>query len=317
MQLPLVSIICLCYNHERFLREALDSVLAQTYPNLELIIVDDCSTDNSATIIAAYCRRHPQLRYINTGQNLGNTTAFNMGWRASHGEFIIDFATDDVLLPDRVEKQVQQFQQLDGSYGVVYSDAAYISDSSEHLYLHSQKYAPAPDGDVFAAVLERYFICPPTMMMRRTVLEGLGGYDETLAYEDFDFWVRSARNWKYSYLPDVTTRRRLHATSLSQKYYTSGGRMLRSTISVCQKAAALVQTPAESVALVKRIKYEARHAYLTNHFAEAAQLLQQLYHLEPRPGITYAAVEWLNTKRISLSTLRKLYYRLRYREKTP
>ena len=139
MPQPLVTIICLCYNHERFLREALDSVLAQTYANLELIVVDDMSTDNSVAIIQEYTRKYPQLNFISTGKNVGNTKAFNLGWRASKGEFVIDFATDDVLLSERVEKQVEAFSKVDQSYGVVYSDAEYINDNSEHLYYHSQK----------------------------------------------------------------------------------------------------------------------------------------------------------------------------------
>lgn len=309
---PLVTIICLCYNHERFLKEALDSVLAQTYPNLEMIVVDDMSTDNSAAIIQEYIQKFPQINYISTGVNVGNCRAFNMGWRASKGEFVIDFATDDVLLPDRVEKQVEAFVKSDQTCGVVYSDAEYINDNSEHLHYHSQKFKAAPDGNVFSEAVGRYFICPPTMMMRREVLEELGGYDETLAYEDFDFWVRSARNWNYTYLPEVTTKRRLHQHSLSQKFYSSEGRMLQSTIKVCEKAAALVKTRSEKSALIKRLKYEIRHAYLTNHFTETAQFLKLLRDQVIQPGIVYSLISVLNNKQIKLNAVRNLYLRLRY-----
>ena len=312
MPQPLVTIICLCYNHERFLREALDSVLAQTYANLELIVVDDMSTDNSVAIIQEYTRKYPQLNFISTGKNVGNTKAFNLGWRASKGEFVIDFATDDVLLSERVEKQVEAFSKVDQSYGVVYSDAEYINDNSEHLYYHSQKFKAAPDGDVFMEVVGRYFICPPTMMMRRTVLEELGGYDETLTYEDFDFWVCSSRNWNYSYLPEVTTKRRLHQHSLSQQFYSSEGRMLQSTLKVCEKAAALVKTPTERQALIKRLKYETRHAYLSNHFTETAQFLELLREQVKHPGILYSLVSKLNKKQIKLNLVRELYLKLMY-----
>lgn len=312
MPLPLVSIICLCYNHERFLSEALESVIAQTYPNLEIIVVDDNSTDSSIQIIQEYIRKHPQLKFISTCQNLGNTKAFNMGWLASRGEFIIDFATDDVLMPDRVEKQVKAFAKLDMSYGIIYSDAEYINDRSERLYYHSEKYKPAPDGNVFTQILERYFICPPTMMIRRIVLEELSGYDETLTYEDFDFWVRSARNWKYSYLPEVTTQRRLHQQSLSQQYYTSEGRMLQSTLKVCEKAANLIQGVSEKVALLKRLKYEIRHAYFTNHFSETVQFLDLLHTLDPKPGIMYYLIKILSNRKVRLSVVRDLYINIRY-----
>ncbi|MDX5438147.1 MAG: glycosyltransferase [Pontibacter sp.] len=311
---PLVSIICLCYNHERFLRPALDSVLAQTYPNLEVIIVDDSSTDGSVRIIREYVQRYPQLQFISTGQNMGNTKAFNLGWRAGKGRFILDFATDDVLLPERVTQQVQQFAELSPEYGVVYSDAAYITDNSEHLYLHSERYEAAPNGTVFAEVLRRYFICPPTMLVRREVYEELHGYDESLAYEDFDFWVRSSRHYKYAYLPEVTTLRRVHGHSLSSNWYKPGSRLLASTVHVCHKAAAMVQTAEEREALITRLRYEARHAYLTANFAEAEQFLQ-LLETVGGTSVLYKSIQVLNRQKIDLGFLRRSYQRLRYGQK--
>ncbi|GAB3828803.1 glycosyltransferase [Pontibacter rugosus] len=311
-QQPLVSIICLCYNHERFLRAALDSVLAQTYPNLEIIIVDDCSTDGSEGVIQEYLHKYPQLYFISTGHNRGNTAAFNIGWRASHGQFILDFATDDVLLPERVAQQVQHFQSLGPAYGVIYSDAEYISDDSVHLYLHSSKYKPAPDGNVFTDVLQRYFICPPTMLIRREVFEYLGGYDESLAYEDFDFWVRSARRFKYAYLPQVTTRRRLHNRSLSSAWYAKGNQLLASTVVVCEKAATLIAETNEREALASRLKYEARHAYLTGNRKEADRFLELLQQVAETP-VLYRLISTLNKYKIDLGFLRTLYYKWRYR----
>ncbi|MDX5436604.1 MAG: glycosyltransferase [Pontibacter sp.] len=310
-QQPLVSVICLCYNHARFLAEALDSVLHQTYPNLEVIVVDDSSTDNSVEIIHTFLEKHPQIRFISTGKNMGNCAAFNLGLEASKGEYLIDFATDDVLLPERVAQQVTAFQKLDKNYGVVYSDADYISESGKHLYFHSQKYKPAPDGDVFAEVLRRYFVCPPTMMVRREVFQELGGYDATLAYEDFDFWVRSARKFHYYYLPEVTTKRRVHGRSMSGGLYKPGNKMLASTVRICQKAAGLVRSEEEHEALTQRLKYEARHAYLTQNFEEAAELLRLLKTNSKLP-LPYRLVAVLNRYKIDLGFLRKAYYMLRY-----
>jgi len=282
-----------------------------------MIVVDDCSTDNSTSIIAAYLQRHPQIRFISTGQNRGNCAAFNMGWRASRGEYVIDFATDDVLLPERVSQQVAAFEQLGSSYGVLYTDAEYIDDNSRHLGFHGKRDAEgrllsfAPSGDVFKHLLGRYFICPPTMMMRRRVLEALQGYDETLAYEDFDFWVRSSRICQYAYLDMVTTRRRVHAASLSQGWYRAGNRLLASTVRVCEKAMQLVQTQQEREALAKRLRYEARHAYLTANFAEAEKLLALLQELGSL-SLTYRLLGLLNRHAIDLGFLRSWYYRIRY-----
>ncbi|MFT2010484.1 glycosyltransferase [Pontibacter sp. 13R65] len=317
-KLPLVTIVCLCYNHERFLAEALDSVLAQTYPNLELLVVDDCSTDSSPAIINDYCQRFPQLAYINTGRNRGNCAAFNMAWRASKGEYIIDFATDDVLLPNRVTEQVAAFSKLDPTYGVLYSDAAYINDNSGFIGYHCKRDKSgkvtsfAPSGDVFQDILQRYFICPPTMFVRRQVLEELQGYDETLAYEDFDFWVRSSRNYKYFFLDKVTTKRRVHDSSLSKSWYTAGSRLLGSTVRVCEKAMQLVRTLEERAALAKRLEYEARHAYLTANYTEARQFLEMLQQVAGLSKV-YKLMYFLNKHKVNLSLLRKWYVSLLHR----
>ncbi|WP_161888794.1 glycosyltransferase [Pontibacter russatus] len=315
--LPLVSVVCLCYNHARFLREALDSVLVQTYPNIEVIVVDDCSTDGSASIIREYIAKHPHIKFISTGQNRGNTTAFNMGWRASHGAYIIDFATDDALLPERVAQQVAAFEKLDQTYGVVYTDAVYINDASTPTAYHYKRRQNgelddfAPSGDVFADLLRQYFICPPTMMVRRQVFDHLGGYDETLAYEDFDFWVRSSRIYNYFYLDKVTTKRRVHTHSLSGGWYKPGNKLLASTVMVCRKAAALVKTGKEREALAQRLKYEARHAYLTRNFEEAEQLLDLLGQQAGIP-VLYKFLGVLNRNRINLGLLRKVYHYLKH-----
>ncbi|GAB3537921.1 hypothetical protein GCM10027443_31830 [Pontibacter brevis] len=317
-QLPLVSIICLCYNHARFLREALDSVLAQTYPNIEVIVVDDCSTDGSVGIIQEYLRKHPRLKFISTGHNRGNTTAFNMGWRASHGDYIIDFATDDVLLPERVAQQVEALEKLDNTYGVLYTDAEYITDEGSHIGYHYKRRpdgslaAYAPSGDVFADLLGKYIICPPTMIVRRQVFVDLEGYDETLAYEDFDFWVRSSRTYNYFYLDKVTTQRRVHNRSLSKGWYKAGNRLLASTVKVCRKVVALVRTEKERAALTVRLKYEARHAYLTGNYAEANEFLNLLRQHAGLP-VLYQFLEVLNRQKIDLSFLRRVYYQLKYK----
>lgn len=286
MNQPLVSIICLCYNHARFLREALDSVLAQTYPRLEVIVVDDASTDHSVAIIQEYCARYAGITFVANAQNQGNCRAFNQGWRLAQGEYIIDFATDDVLLPHRVAEQVHQFQQLDGSYGVVYSDAELIDENSTKIgrfyrRLPHGELRPAPvSGYIYEQILRRYFISAPTMMIKRTVLEALQGYDETLAYEDFDFWVRSAKEYQYFFQNKVLTQRRLHARQLSRQLYLPHDQQLFSTVKVCQKAYALNESPAEHRALAIRIKYELKHAFLTGHFKEARLLIELLEKIQ-------------------------------------
>ncbi|TGE28897.1 glycosyltransferase family 2 protein [Hymenobacter metallicola] len=280
--LPLVTVVALCYNHAPFLAEALDSLLAQTYPNLEVILVDDASTDASRDILRKYAAAHPHWQAIFLPENIGNCRAFNQAFRQARGEFFIDFATDDVLLPERVARQVACFQHLPPDYGVVYTDAELIDEASAHVRYHYRRQAggqlhPRPaSGFVFAEVLRRYFISTPTMMMRRATLEQLGGYDETLAYEDFDFWVRAARDFRFYFLDEVTTRKRLHARAMSRRGYRPNDPFLASTIRVCRKAQVLCRTPAEQAALAVRLRWELRQAVRWGNYSEAWDLFQLL-----------------------------------------
>ncbi|UOQ51330.1 glycosyltransferase family 2 protein [Hymenobacter cellulosivorans] len=287
--LPLVTIVALCYNHAPFLAAALDSILAQTYPHLEVLLVDDASTDGSATILRDYAARNPAWELHLLPENQGNCRAFNQAFRRSRGEFVVDFATDDVLLPERIAQQVACFQRLEPDYGVVFTDAELIDEASRFVRRHYRRDAaglhPRPaSGWVFADVLSRYFISTPTMLMRRATLEQLGGYDETLAYEDFDFWVRAARHWRFYFLDQVTTQKRLHPSSMSRRGYRPNDPFLASTIRVCEKALALCRTPEERSALAVRLRWELRQAVRWGNFREGQdlyQLLQQTRAVRP------------------------------------
>ena len=279
---PSVSVIALCHNHAPFLREALDSILAQTYPHLEVWLVDDASTDGSPAILREYAAQNPTWHLLLLPENVGNCCAFNTAFFQSQGEFVIDFATDDVLLPTRVAQQVAQFQAAPPEVGTVYSNCELIDEAGRSLGLHHRaagpgQLQPAPaSGWVFAEVLRRYFISTPTMMTRRACLQSLGGYDETLAYEDFDFWVRASRDWQFLYLNEVTTRKRKHPRSMSAQAYQRHDPYLASTIRICEKARTLARTPAERAALAVRLRWELRQAVRRHRYAEARTLSRLL-----------------------------------------
>lgn len=310
---PLVSIICLCYNHRAFLPEAMASVLNQTYPHLEIVVVDDASTDGSAEWLTHFCRQHPHIRFIRHTRNTGNTRAFNEAFRLSAGAYVIDFATDDVLLPHRVEEQVRAFENLDASYGVIYTDAELIDEKSCPVGNFYQRNARGqingrtPSGYVFTDILQAAFLCPPTLMFRRALLTYTQGYDESLAYEDFDVWVRSAQRFQFYFLDKILTRRRVHAASLSRQVYTPGDKQLASTVIICRKAQKLIRTAPEKAALIVRVKSELRQAVFTHNFTEARQLGSLLAELTP-VSLPYRLLRWLAGHQVKLGFIRKWYY---------
>ena len=270
--LPLVSVICLCYNHSKYVIESIESVLAQTYNKIELIVVDDGSTDGSQDVIREFIESTEGLSFIPLSKNVGNCRAFNIGWQASSGEYVIDLAADDLLLPQRISIGVECFLEGGSEYGVHFSDARIIDKNGGFLEEHltgSYFQGEVPEGILFSTLLAKYFINPATMMYSKLMLEYLGGYDESLAYEDFDLWVRSSKEFKYCYSNQILIAKRSIVGSHGNKQYKLGSKMLKSTFKVCQKAYELCENKVEYQALIVRIKYEMKMAFLSLNWSTA------------------------------------------------
>jgi glycosyltransferase involved in cell wall biosynthesis len=276
MEEPLVSVICLCYNQERFVSETIRSVLNQSYGNIELIIVDDASTDSSVEIIRDLIRGRSEIQLLALDENAGNCKAFNKGLALAKGKYLIDLAADDILLPQRIAKGVQALKQAGPSYGVNFTDADWITESGAHLYAHSERFphATIPQGDIYKNLIERFFICSPTVMFTREVIEYLGGYDETLSYEDFDFWIRSSRRFLYCYTPEVLVKKRVVKKSLSEKQFGFFSPHSQTTLKVCEKIFLLNKSVEEQKALGKRIRYELLLNLRLLNFSVALQFLK-------------------------------------------
>ena len=278
---PLVTVIALCYNHERFVLEALQSVENQTYTNIELIIVDDFSTDNSVSIILKFLENKSPVKTIFNEINLGNCRSFNQALKIASGKYIIDFSTDDVMLPERITEQVKLFEGSAENVGVIYSNGIYIDENSKPLKggqtLNNQK---MPDGNVYLDFLKGSFMMPSTMMIRKSVLDELNGYDENLAYEDLDFWIRSSRNWEYVYLPKILSYQRVVAGSHSASFYKRHNKLIPAVIEVCKKALVLNRTEEENQALLVRMRTTMVKCVLTENFQAGKELTKMIEDLK-------------------------------------
>jgi glycosyltransferase involved in cell wall biosynthesis len=305
---PLVSVICLCHRQAPYVRQALASVVAQTYPAIELLIVDDASPDASPAEIEAWLAQAPPGRFVRPpvyqplASQQGNCRAFNLALAQAQGEYIIDLAADDWLHPDRVATQVAAFAQLPSNYGVVFHDAWLTDAQGQPLRTfyardaQGRLRAPVPSGWVYAALVGRACLSAPTMMMRRQVLTQLGGYNEALSYEDYDFWVRSARHWRYHFQDQVLTYKRTQPHSHGAGFYRlRHNPHLASTLQVCQHAAALNRAPAENASLAASVRYHFRQAVFTENFALAQQFFALLIQLQPPtwPDRAVRALAWL------------------------
>ena len=170
-----------------------------------------------------------------------------------------------------------------------------------------ERWKEIPNGDVYCAVLEKYFICTPTMMMRRSLLGQLGGYDESLTYEDFDFWVRSAVICRYGYQDEVLTRKRILPRSLSVRSYEPGSGMLASTYAVCNKAYDLNRNQAEFDALAHRIRTYIRKCFYAQEFDLAIRFRQLLNYIED-PGLATELIVLLCRLHLPINGLYRFYF---------
>ncbi|MCF0053394.1 glycosyltransferase [Dyadobacter sp. LJ53] len=286
---PLVTVILTTYNQEKYVGETLESVFDQTYKNLELIVIDNASQDDTLLVIEASKSASRNFLFIKNRRNFGLCAAFNHGLSMAKGKYVIDLAGDDLLMPDRIEKQVEAFEMLADDFAVVFSNARYIDPAGKELENHYAVNAngsairQVPSGDVYKNVLERYFICTPTMMMRTSTMLELGGYDETLTFEDFDFWVRSAAQYKYFYLDEILTKKRIVPSSLSSMVYKKGSGMLASYYAVCNKAYDLNRDQQEFDLLAARIRTFIRKCWYAQEFELAVRFRVLLNYIE-NPG---------------------------------
>ncbi|GAA4398358.1 hypothetical protein GCM10023187_08930 [Nibrella viscosa] len=309
---PWVSVICTSYNHESYIAETLQSVVSQSYPNVELIVIDNGSTDRTPDRIRAFLKEHPDVEFIQNTENAGLCQAFNQGLKRAGGRYVIDLAGDDILLPDRIARQVDFFDRLPDSYAVVFSNARYICPGGTLLNYHypinekGQAKMKVPSGDVFRHVLESYFICTPTMMMRKEVLDSIGGYDESLWFEDFDFWVRTSRLYQYAYIDEVLTYKRMLADSLSQQVVLTDNRLLQSTLQVCLKAFDQCATADEYQALAGRIRQFVRKCFYAEQFDLALKFGELLRYVEA-PGPLTTAILILCRMRLPVNAAYRRY----------
>lgn len=182
---PLVSIIMPVYNAENYIKRALDSVIGQSYKKIEIVIIDDGSTDKSAEIIKSY--KDMRIRYIyQDNSQIG--AARNHGLRECNGDYITFLDADDQYFGEKIEKQINFFIEHP-SYQVVYSKALYFyTNRPDTLYMRQREY---PSGHIFAKQLKGHFININTLMFHRSVFEEVKYFNENKFYpEDWEYCLR-------------------------------------------------------------------------------------------------------------------------------
>lgn len=212
----LVSVIMPLYNAERYVGEAIESVLSQTYSHLELIIVDDGSSDRSLAIARDYAAQDQRIKIVCNPLNYGVAKTRNLAIREARGEYVACLDNDDVALPSRLEEQVR-FLQTCADYAFVASDLEIIDEQSRTVGWRTY---PHTDEEIRRSMLRVNPVANPACMYRRAVFDELGGaYDESVCpVEDYDLVLRMARNYKLANLDQKLTKYRISTTQVKSRY---------------------------------------------------------------------------------------------------
>jgi glycosyltransferase involved in cell wall biosynthesis len=207
MKNPLVSIIIPAYNVESYIKNAIESALNQTYKNIEIIVVDDGSTDNTKKIIEPYFKSG-KIKYIYQ-HNKGLSSARNTGIKTAQGEYVALLDSDDEFLPEKIEKQVG-FLEARPDCDICYCDIWHFQESSpDQLLKINYKYYSGKE--VFKNLLKKNFINPLSVVFRRKVFDKFGYFNENYRRsEDWEYWLGSSyRGTIFCFLPEILAKHRL------------------------------------------------------------------------------------------------------------
>ncbi|EON78606.1 glycosyl transferase [Lunatimonas lonarensis] len=307
--LPLVSVICTSYNHEKYVFKALNSVLNQNYDAIELIIVDNGSQDNTVKVIEDWLWLHDFFKPVKTffyTQRNNYCRIFNKALDLCTGTYVIDLAADDELLPSHIATAVSN---LESSNAAVYFSNVYLwfeDGSLKPFYPVTEAgdlIQKVPAGDVYKYVVERYAISTVSLVFKRQVLKREGGYDPSLVYEDFDILVRLARKYRFVFHPNIGVKKRILSSSFSAQQYRVGScRMLPSTYHVLLKIKKMNVTVDENAALAKRILFESKHALASANFDTAEKMLALAWSLKVKRLHVFFFRIWAQS-RINVSSI--------------
>lgn len=235
----LVSVIIPAYNHQNYIVECIESVLNQTYTNIQLIVINDGSKDNTAEVVRNYINENNLVNIeFFSNHNQGLCKTLNFGIKKSKGDYIAILASDDSWLPRKIEEQISLLEN-NIAIGLVYSDAYIIGGNVKTTHKYSD-YKPSikkkflnsiQNVNVYKSLLIENFVLASTVLMRKSVIDNIGDFDVSLLFEDYDMWLRITRKYPISYIDQPLGYYRMHNSNMSN----SKKIMLRGTRQILSK----------------------------------------------------------------------------------
>ena len=212
----LISVITPTYNRAGFLKRAISRVLNQTYGNFEMIIVDDCSTDNTEQVVSSI--DDERIKYIKLESNKGPAGARNVAIRSAKGQYITLLDSDDEYLPQKLERQINKFQDLPQDIGVVYCGYFIVYEPDT---IHG-KVSPRFKGNIFDTLLKHNCMGSPTPLIRKECFDTCGLFDDSLpSYDDWDMWIRISDKYKFEFVDEALAKVYTHGDQTSTNIDTT------------------------------------------------------------------------------------------------
>ncbi|NMV41886.1 glycosyltransferase [Ralstonia insidiosa] len=208
IEYPLVTIVTPTFNQSKFVAETIESVLAQTYPNIEYIVLDDGSTDDTKQVLATYAER----AIIESQQNLGQARTLNKGWGMARGKYLAYLSSDDLIYPHAIERLI----------GILEADSGVVCafPNSDLIDVHSRviKRNICKPFDFEDLVVRQECYIGPGAVFRRDAFEAVGGWCPKLKLApDREFWIRLASRGRFEFCADTLAGYRMHPKSISYK----------------------------------------------------------------------------------------------------
>jgi glycosyltransferase involved in cell wall biosynthesis len=219
-RVPKVSVLMPSFNYVRYLALAIESVLSQSFRDLELIITDDCSTDGSRETAEEWTRLDDRVVPVFHDVNHGLARARNSGLAVSSGEFVALCDADDIWLPDKLATQLECFRSRP-EVGLVHSDSliidGYGNSTGQRFSSLFHRKGQVTSGHLFEELCQGNFLCAPTVILRRKAIEYAGGFDEDLrSLEDWVCWTKVSKKYPLHYVDAPLVQYRIHGSALSQ-----------------------------------------------------------------------------------------------------
>lgn len=236
---PLVSVIVPCYNHEKYIEECILSILNQIYDNIEIIVIDDGSKDNSSKILEHLSKKYDF--YFEKQINQGVSKTLNKCLSYTKSNLVVSISSDDVLMPNAVSDFVSKYIELEGNFSLFFGDSLLIDDKSKNVKINKSRNIAKENEELVFSTFMDYFkyyrkdlsnskyigsyssllrgnYLSVGMMYNKEVLLTIGGWNENLKLEDHELWLRLSKVYKFEYTNTIVSKYRFHENNTIRQY---------------------------------------------------------------------------------------------------